>query len=225
MYNLKFSQLILVGEPHEQRYFENYFKEVMLLEKNQEVLYYYTNDSFSTIFLDCDAKEENVFEICEAVRKHDHKKVMVLLSSRIDKEKLVKALPLHLSGCIQRPFKRAQVEEVLRHVQEDLAYISIDYIRLKGGYRFSLAEQTLYDGLHQEVKLTKNELTLLKILLREKDKCVEGELIEHEIWEEDSLEVDCTNRLKNLLYNLRKKLPKGSISNNYKMGYRLTYEV
>ncbi len=224
MHNLKFSQLLLVGKPNEQRFFENYFREVMLLERNSDVLKWYTKSTFFTIFLDCDSLEGNVFEIAEEIRKHDHKRVIVFLSSKIDRDKLLKAIPLHLSGCIHRPLDQNQVEDVLEHVQSDLERISEDCIRLKSGYRFHVAKQILYDAFHQEVKLTKNELTLLKILLRDRDKCVEAEVIEHEIWEEDSLEIDCTNRLKNLLYNLRKKLPEGSISNNYKLGYKLLCE-
>ncbi len=223
MSNLKFSQLLLVGNIDEKEYFEEYFGEVELLENNTEVLEHYKKSIFSTIFLNCDSKKGDVFEICQKIREDDYKKIIVLLTDKMDRDRLLQAIPLHLSGCLERPLERGAVEKILANVENDLIRVSINSIQLKEGYSFHFAQKTLYDGFYQEVKLTKNELSLLLILLRSKDGFVDGDTIEHKIWEEDSFVNDCTNRLKNLLYNLRKKLPKGSISNNYKLGYRLVY--
>jgi DNA-binding response OmpR family regulator len=223
MNRLKTTSLLLVGKDKEKEYFEKYFKDVMLLKDNGEIYEFYQKDIFSIIFLDCDSEEKDALDVCKKIREHDHKTIMVLLSHELDEEKLYKALPLHLSGCILRPFYLEQVEDVLLNVNYELAFLSDDAVRLKEGYHFHIDEMILHTPRHKEIKLTKNEFKLLSLLIKAKDKLVTEEAIEHDIWEDDSFDTDCSSRLKNLLYNLRKKLPENSISNNYKLGYRLIY--
>jgi len=222
MHNLKFSRLILVGRAKEKEYFEKYFREVKLLDDNREVFKFYNKNSFSTIFLDCDSKKSSAIDICKKIREDDRDTVIVLLADFLDRNRLEEAIPLHLSGCIQRPFKKKRIESVLFDVEHDLELLSTDITKLKNGYHFSYTHQILYDSFHCEVKLTKNELKLLNVLIRAKDEFVDAVSIEHDIWA-DSDNYDCTNRLKNLLYNLRKKLPNSCILNSYDLGYKLVH--
>jgi len=221
MNQLKINSLLLVGTPIEKQYFENYFREVTLLMSNSEVLNLYNNNLYSTIFLDFDANTQSAVEICKKIREHDHKTIIVFLARTLNNNYLQQLLPLHLSGYIKRPLDNDQIKEVLFNIEQDLEFLSENTVRLEQGYHFHIQESVLHNPLHNEIKLTKNELKLLSILINYKDKLVTEEIIEHEIWEEQSLELDCSNRLKNLLYNLRKKLPKNSISNNYRLGYKL----
>jgi DNA-binding response OmpR family regulator len=223
MNRLKNTSLLLVGNPNEKQYFEEHFRDVTLLEDNNNVLEYYQKNTFSTIFLDFDSKKSDAFEICRKIREHDHTTVMVLLAYTLSEKHLHKALPLHLSGCILRPLQRRQVKEVLSNINHELEYVSEDTIIFQDDYHFHSNQKILHTPRHEEIKLTKNELKLLILLVKAKDELVSEEMIEHAIWEDDSFELDCSGRLKNLLYNLRKKLPKNSISNNYKLGYRLIH--
>ena len=222
MFNLNISPLLLVGDSKERLYFENYFSEIELVDSNSEALSRYHQNSFFTILLNSDSMKDSAFDICKRIRENDKQTVIAILADVLDNEKLQKALPLHLSGCIERPFNKNQVEDVLSNIQHDLAFLYTDIIRLKDGYHFCTKQQILYDSFHKEIKLTKNELKLLNLLIRAKEIITE-ESIGYEIWEEDSLELDLSNRLKNLLYNLRRKLPKNSISNSYSLGYKLIY--
>ena len=223
MNRLKTTSLLLVGNTKEKQYFENYFKVVTLLDVNHRVFEFYKQNSFPIIFLDMDLIEGDALEICRKIREHDHKTVIVLLANGLSEKSLYKALSLHLSGCILKPLMKKQVEEILFNVNHELEFLSEDTVLLKEDYHFHTNQNTLHTPTHKEIKLTKNELKLLSILVKSKDEIVTEESIEHAIWEEDSFEFDCSSRLKNLLYNLRKKLPKESISNNYKLGYRLVH--
>ncbi len=221
MNTLNVNPLLLVGDMEDKQYFQNYFNHIELVKSNREALSMYYKNSFFTIVLNCNSCEDSAFDVCKEIREHDRQTVIAILADIIDKEELEKALPLHLSGCIHKPFKKKQVENILSNVIDDLKFLSTNLIRLKEGYHFCINQQILYNASSNEVKLTKNELKLLNILIKAKNELIDGTSIEYEIWEEDSLSKDCANRLKNLLYNLRKKLPKDSISNNYKLGYKL----
>jgi len=223
MNRLKTTSLLLVGNPKEKRYFEEYFRDVTLLNDNHNIFEFYKKNIFPVIFLDFDLSKENVLEICKKIREHDHSTVIVFLAYALSEKNLYKSLALHLSGCILKPFQKKQVEDVLFNINHELEFLSEDTFRLQEDYHFHINQSILHTPTHEEIKLTKNELKLLTLLVKAKDEIVNEELIEHALWEEDSFEIDCSSRLKNLLYNLRKKLPKNSISNNYKLGYRLIH--
>ncbi len=94
-------------------------------------------------------------------------------------------------------------------------------IEINGLYSFDLDKEILYNEYFDEVKLTKSELKLLKLLLKSKGKYLSQETIEYNIWEEEYLNYNCDGRLKTLLNSLRKKLPPKSILNSYGVGYRI----
>jgi len=213
----------MVGNHEDKSYLKKYFKDIILVENNSNILDFYRKAIFSIIFLDFNIEKYNVFEISKKIREQDHQTIIILIAQSISKEDLLKALPLHLLGCIFKPFQEEQVKEVLMHINQELNYLSNDTIMLQENYYFHKYLNTLYSPTHSEIKLTKNELKLLNILIKAKDKLVSEESIEYTIWEKESFEADCQNRLKNLLYNIRKKLPKNSISNQYKLGYKLIH--
>jgi len=218
---LKINTLLLVGTDKEKNYFENYFNKVILVKSNNEALELYQKNIFSIIFLNFDTIEEDAFSISKKIRQNNYKIVLVILINKLSKENLYNALPLHLSGCILRPMQKKQVRTVLLQVNHDLNLVSERITTLLNGYHYHHQRQLLHNANHQEIKLTKNEYKLFQILIAKKNNIVAEEFIENKIWAEDFYEVVCTNRLKNLLYHLRKKLPKNSITNNYKLGYRL----
>ncbi|SFV54393.1 Putative two-component response regulator [hydrothermal vent metagenome] len=230
MNSLKIPSLLLVGDSKEREYFKKYFNKIELVNNNREALSSYHKNLFSAIFLDCSLNKlkDSAFDISKKIRENDNQTVIVILANSLNRDRLKKVLPLHLSGYIERPFNYRQVENVLYNIKKDLKFSSIDITKFKDGYHFCNTQQIFYDSHHREIKLTKNELKLLNIFLKAKDNIITEESIASEIWEEEmwsdnSDEINYKNRLKNLLYNFRKKLPKNSISNSYNMGYKLIY--
>ncbi len=120
-------------------------------------------------------------------------------------------------------FNKKQVEDILSNVDHDLSLVSTHIIKLKDGYHFDRIKQVLYDNHQNEIKLTRYELKLLHILLKADSSPISSRIIEHKIWETDSIKVDCDRRLKNLFYTLRRKLPKNAVINNYGVGYKLVH--
>ena len=99
--------------------------------------------------------------------------------------------------------------------------LNVEVLRLKENYLFDIERSILYCDQKNEIKLTKNEMKFMQLITKAKYAYVSSEQFEHSIWEEDSEYEDCNKRLKHLIYGLRKKLPKGSILNGYKLGYKL----
>jgi len=219
---LKLNQLIFSGEKDEIVELEPYFETILTFKSNQEILTF----SFlkpEIIFLNCDENRDNCIKIIKKIRKQNRKSVIVIMSKEKNINIFLSVLHLHLSGYLQKPFKKNDIKKLLINIKEDLApFTSDEKIYLKEGYSFNTKQFTLFDEQYKIIKLTKYEKKLMQILSNEKNSYISSESIEYDIWEEQSLEQDCNKRLKHLIYCLRKKLPKESIINSYNLGYKLT---
>jgi len=221
MIDLKLYNLLLVGENEDKGYFQKYFQEIYLIKNNTRALNFYYMYRPSIIFFYCDEKVFDTLSIIEKIREYDRETILVLILKGKKDDSLLQALPLHLSGYIEKPFKLNQVEKVLKNVAHDLDLLYENQLYLKGSYTFNQEQNLLYNKDSREVKLTKNEIKLMTLMGKRKDEYISSEQIEYTIWAEDSALEDCHTRLKALLYGLRKKLPEDSIVNSYSLGYKL----
>jgi DNA-binding response OmpR family regulator len=223
MKNLELYVPVLVGGVEDKKIFQIFFKDIQLVETNQEAFQYYHEHSPPIIFFYCDENLLNTFDIIKKIREKDREVILVLMSKIKNASILLEALPLHLSGYITKPFQDDELELLLNNISHDLNFIHDDEMLLSEGYVFNVEREMLYNKKKVEVNLTKNEMHFIKIITSKKNHYFSSEFIEHTIWEEASAYEDCNNRLKNLLYGLRKKLPKDSIVNSYQLGYKLAF--
>jgi len=222
--NLKIYKVVLVGNREDKRVLEDFFRDIILVENNIEALEYYYEYKPPIIFFYCDPTISNPVPIIKEIREKDRETILVIVSKSKNLSLLLGALPLHLSGYIQKPFESNQIEALLQNISLDLTFLYSNDILLHDGYVFNKEKGILYNAKKLEIELTRNQLTFMKIITSGKEQYFSSEFIEFSIWEETSAYEDCNNRLKNLLYGLRKKLPEKSITNSYKFGYKLVVE-
>ena len=200
---------------------KSYFKELILVDSRQKLLTF-TFAKPHIIFIDSDENNHDCLKLIKEVRQEDKKSMIIIMGKTIDKPFLLELLPLHVSAYLEKPFKKNDLEKTLVSLMHDFTEISVsNSIPLQNNYSFNVDELMLLNAEHQIVKLTKNEIKLMQLLTREKNTYVSSQSIEHHIWEEASFENDCNNRLKHLVYCLRKKLPKETLINTYGLGYKL----
>ena len=221
MEDLKLYNLLLVGDAEDKEYFQKYFQDIYLIKNNTRAFNFYTMYKPLIIFFYCDEKVFDTISIIEKIREHDRDTIIVIILKRKNIDNLVEALPLHLSGYFEKPYQRDRVEKVLKQVSHDLDLQHEHRVKLRGGYVFNRKQHILYDNKKQEVKITKNELKLMRLMSNNREQYVSLEQIEYTIWEEASAIEDCHARLKALLYGLRRKLPENAIINSYGLGYKL----
>ena len=224
MNNLKIYKAVLVGSMEDKSVFEGFFREIVLVKTNIEALEYYYEHSPPIIFFYCDPMVSNPVPIIKEIRKKERETILVIVSKSKNLSLLLGALPLHLSGYIQKPFEPNQMNALLENISSDLNFLYSDNLMLHNGYVFNREKGVLYNEKKIEIELTPHQVTFMQIIASRKDQYFSSEFIEFSIWEETSSYIDCNNRLKNLLYGLRKKLPKKSIVNSYKFGYKLVVE-
>jgi DNA-binding response OmpR family regulator len=221
MEDLKLYNLLLVGEREERDYFQKYFQKIYRIKNPIYAFNFYLVHKPSIIFFSSNRKVFNPLSIIEQIREYDRETIIVILSEQGEEDILLESLSLHLSGYLEKPFNNEKVEEVLSNITHDLNLLYANRIKLKENYIFNYKKNILYDREYKEIKLTKNELKLMSLMSKSKEKYISLEQIEHTIWEEASLVENCQARLKALLHGLRKKLPEKSILNSYNLGYKL----
>lgn len=84
-------------------------------------------------------------------------------------------------------------------------------------YTYNKSTQTISEN-SQHIKLSKKERVCLENLIKNENNYVSKEYLNTSIWSEQE---DNEKSLRELVYRIRKKLPKLIIENNYNLGYAL----
>lgn len=221
MRDLKSHTLLLVGTVEDRIVFKKYFKEVIVFGTNKEALTYYYEKKPSFIFLLFNTVNMDAYYIAKEIREYDLETILVIIFESKMTCEWIKFLPLHFSGYLEKPLNAELISKILKNITYHLKIISKDIFILNGKYSFYREEEILYNAKNNEVRLTKNEKKLIKILTQRKHQYYSSEFLEHSIWNIDSASIDCNSRLKFLLYGIRKKLPKNTIINSYTLGYKI----
>jgi len=216
MKKLKYQSLLLIKNDNKIiTDFQNYFDKIKIINNN-ETISINEKEYYPILFIVDD------IQLIKEIRKYDKDTIIILIVSKITKDILMKAIKLRIFDLLEFPFNRDKLENLLERLEEEIdnLYKKKNYW-INEGYFFDFNKKILYDTYRNEVKLTKKELELLKILLKSKGQFIPSETIEYELWENDSKNSDCNQRLKTLINGLRKKLPPKTILNSYGLGYKI----
>jgi DNA-binding response OmpR family regulator len=179
------------------------------------------------ILLDLMMAGMNGWETYESIRKMTDVPVIVV-SAITKKEEVVKGLQLGFDDYVTKPFFPpelvARVKTVLRRVGEPKPVT----VRVLPEIGLSIDSETHEVILNEQViPLTPREFAVLDVLVRKAPRMVRYEEIAAEIWNGDGSKI--RNRIKYLVYLLRKKLEKDPndpkiILNREGLGYMLNIE-
>jgi two-component SAPR family response regulator len=145
MEDLKLYNILLVGEIEDKEYFQKYFQEIYLIKNNVQAFNFYSMYKPLIIFFYCDETVFNTMSIIEKIREHDRETILVIIIKGKMVNTLLKALPLHLSGYIEKPFHKDKVEKVLKNISHDLDLLYEHRLKLKDNYTFNCKQHILYN--------------------------------------------------------------------------------
>lgn len=225
MKHLKKHSLLLVKVKEYTETFDSIFKSVIRLEDNSSLIQTYKNMRPSIIFLNCDNDPLNSIDLIQEIRKSDKQTYIIVFTQKIHKKDLLRVIPLHIFDCITSPISASKIHYLLKRLNKTMDPININNncILLKDRYKYDLTIKKLYTSNNTEIHLTHKEIIFLDLLVATKGHYLSTENLTYALWEDESLESDCTGRLKALLNGLRKKLPDNCIENQYGLGYYLVF--
>ncbi len=156
-------------------------------------------------------------ELCEKIRLIDQKTPIIITTAHADTHYLLKAVELNLVKYLIKPIEEDQLQEAISLCCEKLSSNNSNIVKIIGEYSFDTFNKALFNN-DALIKLTKNELLLLDILIKNKHRIVSYEEIEYFIWYDKVMSSDA---LKSVVRSVRSKIDKSVIENFSKQGYKI----
>jgi len=169
----------------------------------------------------------NGIELTKEIYKINPNQKIIIISAYNDSDNLIELINIGVDKFILKPFNIDNLFEVLNNIitstREPIEEKDSNTIELKDGYRWDKELEILYNKNKNIVKLSKKELALLKLLIKNLNKTITHTQIENKIWEDDPYGISESAK-KSLILRLRKKLPNNSLQSLSKIGYKLTIQ-
>jgi DNA-binding response OmpR family regulator len=171
------------------------------------------------IFSDISLGESSGLEFAKEIRNTDKNIPIILLSAHTDTKYLLEATKLKLVAYLTKPISFEELKNTLLEAVKEIDIEDHSAI-------FTLENDLLFDTLHKilykkdkEVPLTKKELDLLELLIKNHKKTICVEEIKASLWNDPYYATD--SALKAVIHKLRSKIGKEKIKNLSGVGYYL----
>ena len=172
------------------------------------------------VFTDINMPGINGLEMLERIKQIDPSVKTVIFSAYDESKFFTKAISIGVDGYILKPFTTEDLLSVLEKITQSIemkpgkfAYLSGDFVWDKQSLTLSKAGEI--------IKLTKNETSLLQLLLSSSRRIASGLEIENELFE-DYGEYD-DKRVRNIISRFHRKIGYKLIENIYSQGYRIKW--
>lgn len=211
---------------------ENFFKKVIVAEDGKEAWILYNEyesayqRSFDIVMTDIQMPHMDGVELCEHIRAHHPKQVVIVLSAHTETEYLLKLINLGISKFLTKPIKDSALLETL-YVEakqintEEKENVNTPLVDLGEGVFWNKKKCILRDA-EKEIALTRHEVYLLQLLWERKDAvCTTSDILLY--FQDNNIELSEKN-IRNLIFKLRRKIPEKRIASMYGLGYKFTLE-
>lgn len=187
----------------------------------------FKQERFNLILLDVMLPEMDGFAVCQAIRLENNKVPILFLTAKSSTTDRINGLKLGGDDYLSKPFN---LEELLLRIQkllkrsESSSATTVDEFEIGNKkIKFSLMQITNPDGT--EIKLTRKETNLLKLLVERKNEVVSREHILETVWGYDVY--PSTRTIDNFIVSFRKYFEPDASSPRYfhsvrGVGYKFT---
>lgn len=199
-----------------------YFKNITQAKDGKDALLKFKNSKFDIIFTDIDMPEIDGLELIKQIREKDDFLPIIILSAYDNTEYFLKAIEYGIDGYLLKPFKFDTIQNVIEKITLKINKLkkNICIIKLIDNYHWNMTESNLYKN-QEQIKLTKKESDLFKLLSSSINATYSAEEIEIEVFND---EYNDNKRVRGLISRLKKKLASDLIISIYAQGYKLHRE-
>jgi len=177
------------------------------------------------ILLDINMPKLDGLSLAKKIREVDSEVKIIITTAYAEQDKLLQAIELYLIKYILKPIDPKVLKEALVKAKSEILEAreenspTIKVYSLDEVTKWYFESEKLYEN-GKEIKLTKNERRLLKLLSTDKNKVFTFfEIFNHISYDDFDKDYDA-GQVRALVKLLRKKVPKESILNIYAEGYR-----
>ena len=175
-----------------------------------------SNTNISLFIVDINLPNYSGIDILKYIRQTDLQTPIIVITASLEIENFINAFDNGCSEYIKKPFHIKEMEiRVNKLLNDDKRniYFSEDFY-------FNINRKTLFYKSN-EIELRNKERRLIEILVQNKNKIVPTEVVCDYVWEGDIKE---NYPIRQLLADLRKKLPLDIIKTKVRQGYIIEVE-
>lgn len=181
---------------------------------------------YDLVITDIQMPNLNGIELTKLIYKENKNQLLIVLSAHSESHYLLELVNLGISHFIPKPLKYDTFVHVLYMKLKELENNHInnstnnDIVQINDALTWNKqTKQMLVDN--ENIKLTKKEILLIEILMKQNEQTHTVEEIINYLWFDDDNYAPDISNLKNIISRLRKKLPSLDIENVYGFGYRI----
>ena len=198
----------------------SYFTDNLLLASDgEDALEQYYKYKPHMIITDINMPKINGIEFVEQIRKIDKKTPIVFSTGYSQECYLLPAANLNIQGYIVKPLNYNKLKSILFEIVEYLDINSVIDVKINDTLKYDTNKGAFILN-DNEIQLYNKEKALVELLLEHKQRVVKYQEIETHVWSIND-EYMSETALRTLIKNVRKKLPKGTIENIARQGYRI----
>ena len=197
-----------------------FFHQVTNCGDVQEGIDKFKAGKIDIVFTDINMPGINGLEMLERIKQIDPSVKTVIFSAYDESKFFTKAISIGVDGYILKGFWCVVVVWVVEKITQSIETKPGKFIYLSGDFVWDKQSLTLSKA-GEIIKLTKNETSLLRLLLSSSGRIASGLEIENELFE-DCDEYD-DKRVRNIVSRFHRKIGYKLIENIYSQGYRIKW--
>ena len=191
-----------------------------LARDGEEAYELYRKHKPQLIVMDLQVPKLNGIGLAKKIREKDDEVQLIALTAYSDREILLEIVDLNFSSYLIKPIGRSDLMDALLKVSRKID--KGHNIHLPYGCLWDDKSKTLFWD-DQSVVLTKRETKLCELLVEKNGAACSDDEIFFYAWGDDFDKTVTNASIRTLVKNLRKKIPKELIKNQYGVGYRINF--
>ncbi len=156
--------------------------------------------------------------IAKKIREEDENISFIALTDYANREILLEIVNLNFSSYLVKPVDDFKLRNALLKISKKINKENITYLTENCSWNSS--SKTLFFK-NEPLFLTRREQKLLELLIEKNGTACNDDEIFFYVWENDFDKTVTNASIRTLIKNLRKKIPKGLIENQYGIGYKI----
>ena len=181
----------------------------------------FKKNRFDFIITDIRLPDNTGIEFIKHVRSFDTKIPIVITSGYSETEYLLDAIEYDVSKYFIKPFKEMELFEFLDIEADKLKNdqsMTTTTVNLKNGFKYSYDKKSFIKN-DEDIKLSTQEILLVELLIKNKDKIIEYKTLQEELSKNKSkISLDT---LRTVVKNIRKKTYNNIITTLSGIGYKI----
>jgi len=193
-----------------------YVKHVYVASDGLEAYSLYKELRPDILITDIKMPKQNGIELIKKIRKDNNNIPIIVTSAYMDQDLLLESIKLLLVEYVVKPIKESELDRLLQECAKTLLENN-STIKISSTCKYDYENKVLIsEGSH--IVLTHKEVEFFEILLAHRGNLVTKHSVEDKLYVYKEAPLSA---LKNLVFKLRKKLPKGTIKTVDKLGYMI----